>query len=185
MKLFIASDIHGSQVYCDMLIDRIKEESPDKILLLGDFLYHGPRNDLSEGYNTKSVAATLNEYASSIVAVRGNCDAEVDQMMLDFECMADSISLPLENDWTIFATHGHLYSPNDLPSDLPEKCIFCTGHTHVKHLEYTNDIVFLNPGSISLPRDESHSYATLEDTTIALKALHDGTVLQSLDRANL
>ena len=115
MKLLIASDLHGSAHYCEKLLARIEAEQPDKILLLGDLLYHGPRNDLPEGYAPKQVIPMLNGLKDKIIAVRGNCDAEVDQMVLEFPIMADYTTLLLENGRTLFATHGHLFDPDHLP----------------------------------------------------------------------
>ena len=109
MKLLVASDIHGSAYWCRVLMDRIEEESPDRIILLGDLLYHGPRNPLPDEYDPKQVAAMLNSIAERVVAVRGNCDSEVDQMMLEFPCLGD-YALVVDEYKTIFATHGHVFA---------------------------------------------------------------------------
>ena len=155
MKLLIASDIHGSAFWCAKLVDIMKQENPDKLILLGDLLYHGPRNDLPEGYAPKQVISMLNEYSHKILAVRGNCEAEVDQMVLSFPCMAEYFQLPI--DGTLFyLTHGHHKSPDRLPS-LPEGSVFLSGHTHVKMDEVRQGIRCLNPGSVSIPKDGSHS----------------------------
>ena len=155
MKLLIASDIHGSAFWCEKLMDIMKQERPDKLILLGDLLYHGPRNDLPEGYAPKQVISMLNEYSHKILAVRGNCEAEVDQMVLSFPCMAEYFQLPI--DGTLFyLTHGHYKSPDRLPS-LPEGSVFLSGHTHVKMDEVRQGIRCLNPGSVSIPKDGSHS----------------------------
>ena len=126
MKLLIASDLHGSARYCENLLARIDAEQPDKILLLGDLLYHGPRNDLPQGYAPKQVIPMLNGLKDKIIAVRGNCDAEVDQMVLEFPIMADYTTLVLENGRTLFATHGHLFDPDHLPP-LPAGSAFAFG----------------------------------------------------------
>lgn len=135
MKLVIASDIHGSATWTETLMERIEQERPCRVLLLGDILYHGPRNDLPDGYSPKKVASLLNSIAGSIIAVRGNCDAEVDQMMLDFPCTASQAIVP-DGARTLFATHGHL--PNMTPDafyPLPPMSAYLFGHTHVKMLE--------------------------------------------------
>lgn len=135
MKLVIASDIHGSATWTEVLMERIEQERPCRVLLLGDILYHGPRNDLPDGYSPKKVASFLNSIAGSVIAVRGNCDAEVDQMMLDFPCTAGQIVIP-DGTYTLFATHGHL--PNMTPEEmcpLPPMSAYLFGHTHIKMLE--------------------------------------------------
>ena len=111
MKLVLASDLHGSALYTDQLMKRIEAEAPDRVLLLGDLLYHGPRNDLPEGYAPKQVIPMLNGIKEKIVAVRGNCEAEVDQMVLEFPVMAEYTTLALENGKLLFATHGHHFDP--------------------------------------------------------------------------
>lgn len=118
MKLMIASDLHGSAFYAKKWLQRVEEERPDRILLLGDLLYHGPRNDLPEGYAPKEVIPLLNGLAPRLICVRGNCDAEVDQMVLDFPIMADYVLLQAE-EHTVFATHGHIHSPEQLPRLQP------------------------------------------------------------------
>ena len=130
MKLLIASDLHGSAYYCGKLMEVLEEFKPDKLLLLGDLLYHGPRNDLPREYAPKQVIGMLSEYKDIITAVRGNCEAEVDQMVLPFSCMADFAQL--EVDGVLFhLTHGHHDGPDKLP-ELPEGSVFLSGHTHVK-----------------------------------------------------
>lgn len=172
MKLVIASDLHGSATAVRTLATRIEEESPDHVVLLGDLLYHGPRNDLPEGYAPREVAAALNGMAGRIIAVRGNCDAEVDQMVLDFPCMAD-YALVEADGHGLFLTHGHL----DLAQRPAPGSALLSGHTHVKTLDKRDGVLFVNPGSTSLPKDGSASYAVYENGAIALKAL-DGVVLQ-------
>ena len=170
MKFLIASDIHGSAAWCRRLMDALDAEQPDRLLLLGDILYHGPRNDLPEGYAPKEVIAMLNPLASSIIAVRGNCEAEVDQMVLDFPCMADYAIVLDEQARTIFCTHGHVHTP-EAPPTLPKGSVFLSGHTHVKTHEERDGILYVNPGSVSIPKDGSHSYAVYEDGAFALKTL--------------
>ena len=161
MKLLIASDLHGSAYYCGKLMEVLEEFKPDKLLLLGDLLYHGPRNDLPREYAPKQVIGMLSEHKDIITAVRGNCEAEVDQMVLPFSCMADFAQL--EVDGVLFhLTHGHHDGPDKLP-ELPEGSVFLSGHTHVKMDEVRQGIRCINPGSVSIPKDGSHSCMTYEN----------------------
>ena len=155
MKAIIAPDIHGSAYWCGKLVDLIEAEEPDKLLLLGDLLYHGPRNDLPKDYAPKQVIAMLDDWKEKILCVRGNCEAEVDQMVLPFPCMADFSQLYMDGT-TLYLTHGHHHNPDSLPP-LPEGSVFLSGHTHVKIDEMRNGIRCLNPGSVSIPKDGSHS----------------------------
>lgn len=176
MKLLIASDVHGCATAMRTLEARISSEVPDRIVLLGDILYHGPRNDLPTGYTPKEVATILNSMAERIVAVRGNCDSEVDQMVLDFPCRAD-YTLIEANGRLLYLTHGHVaHMTPDNPPALTAGSAFLFGHTHVKTLHEREGVLFVNPGSISLPKDGTASYATYENGMFALKTL-DGTVL--------
>lgn len=163
MRYLIASDIHGALPAAEALMTRFHEEGADRLLLLGDLLYHGPRNPLPEGYAPAEVAKLLNGYADRITAVRGNCDAEVDQMVLDFPVLADYCVLPA-GEKLIYATHGHIYNLKNLPP-LAEGDILLHGHTHVPAwTEFGQGSVYLNPGSLSIPKENSpHSYMTLED----------------------
>ena len=133
MKLFVASDIHGSAFYCRKMLEAYKKENADRMLLLGDILYHGPRNDLPKEYAPKEVIAMLNERKNEIYAVRGNCEAEVDQMVLQFPVLADYCVLPLREK-VIYATHGHVYNEGNLPP-MKEDDILLHGHTHVLKAE--------------------------------------------------
>lgn len=169
MKIVIASDIHGSAAWCRRLLEAIEQEAPDQVILLGDLLYHGPRNPLPDEYAPAEVAAMLNGLASRVTAVRGNCDAEVDQMLLDFPCMADS-ALVVDGATRLFCTHGHVFSPEQPPA-LPEGSLFLSGHTHVKVNEVRDGIRFVNPGSVSLPKDGAHSFAVYEGGVVTLKEL--------------
>ena len=171
MKLIIASDIHGSAYWCGRLMELIEAENPDRILLLGDLLYHGPRNDLPKDYAPKQVIPMLSKYKDIIIAVRGNCEAEVDQMVLPFPCLADFSQLYADGK-LLYLTHGHHHNPNDLPP-LPEGSIFLSGHTHVKIDEVKNGIRCLNPGSVSIPKDGSHSCMIWRDGEIFVKILED------------
>ncbi len=163
MKLLIASDIHGSAYWCEKLMHVAHAETPDKILLLGDLLYHGPRNDLPRDYAPKKVIPMLGEYKDKILAVRGNCEAEVDQMVLPFACMADYAVLVCDG-VSFYLTHGHHKNPDDLPP-LEQGSIFLFGHTHVKMDEVRGGIRCVNPGSVSIPKDGSNSCMLWENGT--------------------
>ena len=174
MKLMIASDLHGSAYYTQKLMEAYDREQPEKLLLLGDILYHGPRNDLPKGYAPKEVIAMLNPLADKILCVRGNCEAEVDQMVLDFPVMADYCVLQ-DNGRMIFVTHGHLYSETQ-PPKLHKGDILLTGHTHVPECVEHDGWWYLNPGSVSIPKENSwHGYMMLEDGCFQWKDL-DGSV---------
>ena len=160
MKLLIASDLHGSAYWCAKLMERIDEENPDRIVLLGDLLYHGPRNDLPRDYAPKQVIAMLSEHKDRILAVRGNCEAEVDQMVLPFSCMADYALLEADG-VRMYLTHGHHANPENLPP-VAQGTVFLSGHTHIKLDKQVNGIRCLNPGSVSIPKDGSHSYMIFE-----------------------
>ena len=161
MKWFIASDIHGSEYYCKKMLEAFERERADRILLLGDLLYHGPRNDLPKDYSPKAVAALLHGVKEKIFCVRGNCEAEVDQMLLEFPVMADYILISAENR-LIFATHGHKYNESNLPP-LSKGDILLHGHTHVPKCTEYESFLYINPGSVSIPKEESrHGYMTLE-----------------------
>ena len=155
MKLVIASDIHGSAYWCGRLCELIEQENPDRIVLLGDLLYHGPRNDLPRDYAPKQVIPMLSALKGKILAVRGNCEAEVDQMVLPFHCMADYALLDCGG-ISMYLTHGHHANPDALPP-LPEGSVFLSGHTHVKLDKIVDGVRCLNPGSVSIPKDGSHS----------------------------
>lgn len=170
MKYLIASDVHGSAYYCKKLLNRFVEEQADRFLLLGDLLYHGPRNDLPKEYAPKEVIAMLNAYKDRILCVRGNCEAEVDQMVLDFPVMAESCMLS-EGKRLIMATHGHLYNLAN-PPKLQKGDILLHGHTHVPANIETDTFRYINPGSVSIPKEGSvHGYMTLEDGLFVWKDL--------------
>lgn len=161
MKLMIASDLHGSAKYTRLLLRRFEEEGADRLLLLGDLLYHGPRNDLPEDYAPKEVLALLNGVRTKLLCVRGNCDAEVDQMVLHFPILSDSALLVLDG-LTIHATHGHIHGP-DTPPPLRQGDILLCGHFHVPVCRDCGRYTYLNPGSAALPKENSpHSCMVLE-----------------------
>ncbi len=171
MKWLIASDIHGSAFYCKKLMDAFEREGADRLLLLGDILYHGPRNDLPRDYAPKDVISMLNGISKSILAVRGNCDTEVDQMVLDFPILADYAILT-EGKKMIFATHGHKYNLSSLPP-LHDGDILLHGHTHIPACEEKDGITYINPGSTSIPKEDSeNSYMTLENAVFVWKSLN-------------
>lgn len=173
MKLMIASDLHGSAYYTKKLLDAYKKEQPKKLLLLGDLLYHGPRNDLPRDYAPKEVISMLNSLASQLLCVRGNCEAEVDQMVLEFPVLADYCIL-FEQGRTIYVTHGHLFGENN-PPKLQNGDILLTGHTHIPAC-VDHGYWYLNPGSVSIPKNDSwHGYMTLEDGQFLWKDF-EGTV---------
>lgn len=167
MKLLITSDIHGSIYYAKKVIEAYHLHNCDTILLLGDVLYHGPRNPLPKEYNPKEVIPLLNTYKEHIIAVRGNCDAEVDQMVLDFPIMQDYVTIPYLN-CTLYASHGHIYHPDQLPN-MKDNDVFLYGHVHVPTMYKQNNVHIINPGSITLPKEDSHhSYMKLENNTFTL-----------------
>ena len=178
MKYLIASDIHGSRTAIEAVLSKLASEKADRLILLGDLLYHGPRNDLPEAYDPKSVFQLLNDLPVKPFAVRGNCDSEVDQMVLEFPIMADYMLLPLVNGSTAFITHGHLYNLALRPPYQPGD-VLIHGHTHVHTVETIQGLTYINPGSAALPKEgQPKSYMTLdwEAGAFTIKAF-DGSVL--------
>ena len=173
MKFLIASDIHGSAYWAERLMSAIEAEQPDRIILLGDLLYHGPRNDLPRDYAPKRVIPLLNDLAKSgrVIAVRGNCEAEVDQMVLDFPCLSDSTTVMDSDGRELFCTHGHVFGAGmhnsvDNAPVLPAASALVYGHTHIKVNEESQKhpgLWLFNPGSVSIPKDGTHSYGIYED----------------------
>jgi len=173
MKLMIASDLHGSAYYTKQMMAAMEVEKPDKLLLLGDLLYHGPRNDLPREYAPKEVIELLNASADKLLCVRGNCEAEVDQMVLSFPVMADYCVL-YDCGRTIYVTHGHLFSENN-PPKLHKGDVLLTGHTHVPCCR-DHGWWYLNPGSVSIPKENSwHGYMLYEKGLFQWKNL-DGEI---------
>ena len=170
MKWMIASDIHGSAYYCRELLAAFEREGAQKLMLLGDVLYHGPRNDLPRDYAPKEVIAMLNAIKEKLLCVRGNCDTEVDQMVLEFPVLADYAIL-VAGERMIYATHGHVYNENKLPP-LQKGDVLMHGHTHVPKCVEHEDYLYVNPGSVSIPKENSaHSYLILEDGKLTWKSL--------------
>ena len=177
MKILFASDLHGSAYAAEWVLKRVKEEQADRLVLLGDVLYHGPRNDLPERYDPKAVTAMLNEFSLTPLCVRGNCDAEVDQMVLNFPIMADYAMMPLDNGAFAFITHGHLFNTQNPP---PHKKgdILIHGHTHVHGVWQEADYTYINPGSAALPKEnQPRSYMVYEDGVFLIKQLETAEVL--------
>lgn len=176
MKFLIASDIHGSEYYCRKMLECYKAEKADKILLLGDILYHGPRNDLPREYNPKAVIEMLNALKNDILCVRGNCDTEVDQMVLNFPILADYCIIT-HNNKIIYATHGHKFNAENLPP-LQKGDILLHGHTHIPVCEEYDNFTYINPGSVSIPKNDSHhAYMIFEDGVFYWKDL-DGNIVK-------
>lgn len=176
MKLMIASDIHGSAFYCRQMLEAYEREWADRLLLLGDILYHGPRNDLPKEYAPKEVIAMLNAVKKNLLCVRGNCDTEVDQMVLEFPILADYCFVELDGQ-TIFATHGHVINPKNPPM-LKNGDILLNGHTHIPACERKGDFWYMNPGSVSIPKENSaHSYMICENGVFEWKNM-EGQVYQ-------
>ena len=173
MKWMIASDIHGSARWCERMLSAWRQESPDRLVLLGDLLYHGPRNDLPEDYAPKEVATMLNGIAPHLLCVRGNCEAEVDQMVLDFPVMADYAALMIDGR-LIYATHGHALGEDNPPKLMAGDVLLC-GHTHVPGCRRHEGFTYVNPGSVSIPKAGTpHSYCVLEDGEMVWRDLEGG-----------
>lgn len=170
MKWMIASDIHGSAYYCRQMLEAYDREKAERLLLLGDILYHGPRNDLPKDYHPRKVIEMLNARRQDILCVRGNCDTEVDQMVLEFPIMADYCVIT-EGSRLIYATHGHNFNEQHLPP-LHQGDILLHGHTHVPKCVEHENYICLNPGSISIPKEDSwHGYMIFEKETFVWKDL--------------
>lgn len=161
MKIVIASDIHGSGYYAQKIIDVVNAEKAEKLLLLGDILYHGPRNPLPKEYSPQKVAEILGKTANKIICVRGNCDAEVDQMVLPFYIMNESAVFAGEN-FTLYLTHGHKFNPEN-PMPVQKGSVVLFGHTHVPFDEVINGVRYINPGSASLPKEGSDNSCLVFD----------------------
>ncbi len=170
MKWMIASDIHGSGYYCAAMLDAFEGEAADRLLLLGDLLYHGPRNALPRDYDPGTVAERLNAVGDRLLCVRGNCDAEVDQMVLRFPIQAE-YALLWEGSRLIFAAHGHTLGEENPPT-LQKGDILLQGHTHVPCCRERGGLICMNPGSVSLPKEDSwRGYMTMEDGVFLWKDL--------------
>lgn len=179
MLFFILSDIHGSAFYLEQALEQFKKSKADKLLILGDVLYHGPRNPLPEGYAPAKVVELLKPFGDKIIAVRGNCDSEVDQMVLNFELMGDYQMLFLDGR-SFFVTHGHLYNEHQMPQ-LNLGDVFICGHSHVPTVKRIHGVYYLNPGSLSLPKESSpHTYALLDDVGFTVYDLTGNVVMSQV-----
>ncbi len=180
MKILFASDIHGSASACEKVLERVQTEKADRLILMGDLLYHGPRNDLPDRYAPKEVIRLLNESPLTPLCVRGDCDAEIDQMVLNFPIMADYALLPLGNGSCAFLTHGHLFDREHLPPHKPGD-VLVNGHFHVYAAEPAGDMFYVNPGSAALPKEnQEKSYMVYENGVFTIKALETGETLKTL-----
>lgn len=185
MKWLIASDIHGSAYWCERMLELFKREKADVLVLLGDVLYHGPRNELPREYNPKKVIAMLNAFANGtpceephrILCVRGNCDAEVDQMVLGFPIMADYGVIELGGRF-VYLTHGHVYG-EDNPPKLRKGDILIQGHTHIQRCVEKDGALFLNPGSVSIPKGDGYNGCIVFDDEAVTEAFTTTATLKT------
>ena len=175
MKMVVASDIHGSAWACRKLLEAFDREGAGRLLLLGDILYHGPRNDLPRDYAPKEVLAMLNARKERLLCVRGNCDTEVDKRVLEFPILADYMVLPMA-DGLIYATHGHHFSPQHFPP-FCNGDVLLYGHTHIWQAETVRDHICLNPGSVAIPKGGNlPTYGVLEGGMFSVRTM-DGAVV--------
>lgn len=171
MRLMIASDIHGSSYYAKLFFEKVKQEKPDKIILLGDIYYHGPRNPFPKDYAPMEVAAILNQNKDNIVVIKGNCDSEVDQMVSDFTFIEGFFVVQLEGR-KLVCVHGHKMEKEDLP-EINKGDIIAYGHYHTGLIENKNGVIYINPGSLALPKEEAtNSYIILDRHNIELKDIN-------------
>lgn len=178
MKLFIASDIHGSKYYAEKIKEMYNQENSDKIILLGDLYYHGPRNPLTNEYEPMEVAKILNSLKDNMLVVKGNCDAEVDEMISEFS-FQDKIILEV-NGLKIFFTHGHKYNMNALPKEEIDMLIY--GHFHTGFIKKEKGIIFANAGSVSLPKNGTrNSYLIIDEQEILLKDINNGEIIEKME----
>lgn len=177
MKYFVISDIHGSIYYLKKVMEIFEKDEYDKLIILGDELYHGPRNPLPKEYSPKEVIELLNSFKDRIIAVRGNCDSEVDQMVLNYPIMSDYALLYL-NGKRVYLTHGHIYNI-EKPLPMSEGDILLYGHFHIPMAERKDEIYFCNPGSISLPKNGSkNSFGILDEKSFVIKDLDENIVME-------
>ena len=181
MKVLFFSDIHGVADNLEKLLNFIEELKPDQLVLLGDALYHGPRNGVPESYDGPHTASLLNSLWDKIIAVRGNCDAEVDQMLINFPIMSDYAQLITPNK-VFFLTHGHLWNENNLPN-LAKGSVLAHGHTHIPVLKtLDNGITIFNPGSLSLPKGGfPKTFGFYDGEELSVRLLEDGSILELID----
>ncbi len=176
MKLMFISDIHGSVHWLDKAIEAFEQEAADHLVILGDMLYHGPRNPLPEGYLPAETAVKLNGIADRIIAIQGNCESEVDQMVLDFPVLVKHSNLLVDGK-RFFLTHGHEYNSSNMPK-LPEGSVVCHGHTHIPVIEQVDGVWVFNPGSVGLPKNSTpNSYGIYENGVIQVKDFNGNVYL--------
>ena len=179
MKLMIASDLHGSAYNCRLLLEAFRQSKADRLVLLGDLLYHGPRNPLPQEYDPPAVTAMLNDVSDHLLCVRGNCDAEVDQMVLKFPILAEYAFLSVDG-INLCATHGHNYGPDNPPPLRKGDYLLC-GHIHLPVRRELDGIMYLNPGSLALPKEETpRSYMVLENGRFSWHRLDNGEEFEPL-----
>ncbi len=179
MKLMFASDLHGSAFYCDKMIETFKKSKADRLILLGDLLYHGPRNDLPKEYAPKEVIRMLNSIKDEIIAIRGNCDASVDQMVLDFP-LNEGYSAIFIDKRVLYTTHGDVYNrENPLPMKKGDALIY--GHTHIFMAQEEKDNYYINPGSVSLPKEGNVASYGIYENEIFKVLDFEGSVLKQLE----
>ena len=179
MRIFVYSDIHGSAYYAEKIYDIIRKNKFDKICILGDVLYHGPRNPLPEGHNPMKVVELVNKYKDITLGVRGNCDAEIDRVLCEFPMSNDYEEFCLRDGRKVFMTHGHIQKP-DFHKPLEKGTIFLYGHYHVPKAEVDHGIYLCNPGSISLPKENNpNSYGILTEEGFTVYDF-DGKVLRNI-----
>lgn len=181
MKLMFASDIHGDIAATQKAFDIFKKENAEKLILLGDLLYFGPRNKLTENYNPQAVIKLLNENKEKILCVRGNCDAEVDQMVLDFPIMAEYAYVCV-NGFSMLLTHGHKINKETV-TNLREGELLIHGHTHILCIEkFGEGNIYINPGSTTYPKENNPpSYMIYENGTFEIKHLDSGEIIKKID----
>ncbi len=179
-RLIAASDLHGSAHWCRLLLQAFSAEQPERLILLGDLLYHGPRNSLPDDYNPKEVINLLNTVSDRLLCVRGNCDARVDQAVLHFPILADYAVIRAAGR-LIYATHGDVYRQDNPPPLCPGD-ILLHGHTHIPCWQsFGSNNLCLNPGSVSLPKGGSpHSYLLISDSVLQWKNLENGKTFHEL-----
>lgn len=169
MKYLVVSDVHGSSYYANKINEIYNKENPDKIILLGDLYYHGPRNPLTKEYNPMEVSNIFNNLKDKILCIRGNCDAEVDEMISEFK-FEESITIDI-NGLKFFFTHGHKYNIDNIPEYID---VLVYGHFHTGFIKENNGVICVNSGSISLPKDNTkNSYLIIEDNEIILKDIEN------------
>lgn len=177
MKFLFASDLHGSASACEAILESFSREKAHRLILLGDLLYYGPRNDFPNRYDARAVFALLNGFSPTPICVRGNCDSEVDQLVFNFPIMADYALLPLEGTRCAFLTHGHLFHTGNPPPHQPGD-VLIHGHTHLHCIEPQQDYVYANPGSVALPKEgQPPSYMVYENGLFAIKSMNGETLL--------